>query len=270
MKINIDKKGIVLLLLAASGPCHAEEAVTRARFVMGTVCEITAYGPQAPQAVTEAFEEIEGWDRILSLYKEDSEVSRMNRQAFLAPFTCSKSLWEAITASLEMARRSQGAFDPTLTRDGYTQVRLDPIKRSVRFEREGLRLDFGGIGKGLALDHAARLLRRRGVASALLNFGGQVYALGAPPGKASWTVEAAAKPLQVKDASVSTSGDGERPGHIISPFTGGPVHGPDAVVLAPTGAEADSWSTALYVTGGRLPPSFSACSQCRYIKRRNP
>lgn len=266
--MSINKK-MVLLLLAAGTPVRAEMAVTRARYVMGTVCEITAVGPQAAQAAAEAFEEIERWDRILSSYKEESEASRMNRQAGSAPFPCSDSLWEAVTLSLEMARRSGGAFDPTLTRDGFSRVRLDEVKRSVTFEQKGLKLDFGGIGKGLALDHAARRLRRRGVA-ALLNFGGQIYALGAPAGKAAWTVESAAGPIPIRDASISTSGDSERPGHILSPFTGRPIHGPDATVIAPTGAEADAWSTALYVTGGRLPPAFAACSQCRHLQRRNP
>jgi thiamine biosynthesis lipoprotein len=267
--MSINKK-IALLLLTASAPVRAEITATRARYVMGTVCEITATGPQAPEAVTEAFEEIERWDRILSSYKEESEASRMNRQAGSAPFPCSESLWEAVTLSLEMARRSAGAFDPTLTRDGFSRVRLDPVKRSVTFEQEGLKLDFGGIGKGLALDHAARRLRRRGVAAALLNFGGQIYALGAPAGKAAWTVESAAGPIPIKDASLSTSGDSERPGHIVSPFTGRPVRGPDATVLAPSAAEADAWSTALYVTKGRLPSTFAACTLCRYIQRRSP
>ena len=180
---------LALLLSLCLGPGSAGAAgtgVTRARYVMGTVCEITARGPGADQGVAAAFEELERWDRLLSLYKEDSEASRMNREAAKAPFPASADLWEAVSAALEMARRSEGSFDPTLQPRGYMQVRLDPAGRTVRFMKAGLRLDFGGIGKGLALDHAVRRLRASGVSEALLNFGGQVSALG------SWTVESAA------------------------------------------------------------------------------
>ncbi|KAF0124267.1 MAG: thiamine biosynthesis lipoprotein [Elusimicrobia bacterium] len=252
---------LLALCLCAGSAAAAGTGVTRARYVMGTVCEITARGPGAGPGIEAAFGELERWDRLLSLYKEDSEASRMNREAARAPFAASDGLWEAVSAALEMARRAEGLFDPTLQPRGYTQVRLDPVRRTVRFMKAGLRLDFGGIGKGLALDHAVRRLKAHGVSEALLNFGGQVSALGA------WTVESAAGPLSIRDASVSTSGDGERPGHILSPLTGLPVRGPDVTVIAPTGAEADAWSTALYVAGGRLPPAFTACSLCRYVNK---
>lgn len=266
MNIN-NKLAAVLLVLVVPG-C-AQESVTRARYVMGTVCQITAYGPGAGEAVAAAFEGIERWDRILSLYRPESEASRMNRSAGRRPFACSAGLWRAVTAALEMARRSGGAFDPTLSRDGFARVRLDVSRRSVFFMKEGLCLDFGGIGKGLALDEAAAVLRRRGVSSALLNFGGQIYALGAPPRQEAWRVESPAGPLKLKDASISTSGQSQQPGHIVSPWTGRPAEGPEAVVVAPTAAEADAWSTALYVTGGRLPAAFKACSLCRYFKGGN-
>lgn len=261
MIIGINSRALLLALcLGAGSPAAAAPGVTRARYIMGTVCEITARGPGARSGVTAAFEELERWDRLLSLYKEDSEASRMNREAARAPFLASESLWEAVTSALDLARRSEGAFDPTLQPRGFALVRLDPVRRAVRFMKADLRLDFGGIGKGLALDHAVRRLKEHGVSEALLNFGGQILVLGA------WTVESAAGPLYIRDASVSTSGDSERPGHILSPLTGRPVRGPDATVIAPTGAEADAWSTALYVTGGRLPPAFRDCTLCRYYK----
>ena len=105
---------LALLLALCLGPGSAGAAgtgVTRARYVMGTVCEITARGPGADQGVAAAFEELERWDRLLSLYKEDSEASRMNREAAKAPFPASADLWEAVSAALEMARRSEGSFD---------------------------------------------------------------------------------------------------------------------------------------------------------------
>lgn len=245
-------------MLALIQPAAAGQA--RARFIMGTVCELDA--PGAPEAaVTAAFEEISRWDAVLSLYKPQSEASRVNRDAAARPVPVSRDYWDAAVLALDMARRSEGSFDPTLKARGHADVELDAAARTIRFRRPGLRLDFGGIGKGLALDRAAAVLRRAGVKRALFNFGGQLHAVGGP-----WRVETAAGPLYIKDASLSTSGDSERPGHILSPLTGLPVTGPDVTVVAPTAAEADAWSTAIYVTQGRQPAAFKACDGCRLIR----
>ena len=91
-----------------------------------------------------------------------------------------------------------------------------------------------------------------GVTRARFNFGGQVLALG------EWTVAIPGreKPLLLKDASAAVSGDAERPGHIVSPFDGRPVRRSGAVAaVLPSAAEADAWSTALFVLG-KAPPAF--------------
>lgn len=258
LRHHFNKKRGLLLALALAQPAAASQA--RARFIMGTVCELDAPGA-SEAAVTAAFDEISRWDAVLSLYKPQSEASRVNREAEAAAVPVSQDYWDAAALALEMARRSEGAFDPTLKARGHADVELDAAARTVRFRRPGLRLDFGGIGKGLALDRAAAVLRRAGVKRALFNFGGQLHALGGP-----WRVETAAGPVYIKDASVSTSGDSERPGHILSPLTGLPVAGPDVTVVAPTAAEADAWSTAIYVTQGRQPAAFKACEGCRLIR----
>lgn len=243
-------------------------SVVRAQWLMGTPCEIRALGPAAPEAVAAAFAEIARWDRVLSLYKEESELSVLNRRAATGPVVVSESLWEALAASQTLSRLTGGAFDPTVGAlrsggpVGFALVRLTPGPRMVSFAEAGVVLDPGGYGKGLALDHAARVLRERGVEAALINFGGQVYALGAPPGRPGWEVAVPGRPwpLVVRDASVSTSGDSERPGHILSPFTRKAVHRSWSVtVIAPTALEADAWSTAIYVLG-RTPPEFRHCA----------
>lgn len=271
--MNLNKSSLLLALLAAPLPPARAAAVTRARYLMGTTCEITAHGPGAGAAASAAFAEIERWDRTLSLYEEESEASTMNRSAARAPFPCSPELWEALSLALTLARESGGAFDPTvlpairqgagsLGLVGHEKVALDAARRTVSFAKEGMGLDFGAVGKGLALDHAARVLRERGTDSALINFGGQVYALGAPPGLAAWAVEVPGldSPLFLRSASASTSGNSERPGHIVSPWTGKPLRRDGSVtVVAPTGAEADAWSTALYVLGPRQAPDYKGC-----------
>jgi thiamine biosynthesis lipoprotein len=119
-------------------------------------------------------------------------------------------------------------------------------------------LDFGGIGKGWALERAGRLMAAHGTTRAFMNFGGQILAIGRPEDGEDWSVvvPGLAEPLRVRDASVSTSGDEERPGHIVSPFDGRPVRRMiNATAVLPSATEADAWSTALYVLG-RTPPDY--------------
>lgn len=250
----------LLLSLAAHafGSAPQERRAERVRWVMGTLCEIDA--PGAPDAaVSAAFAEIERWDRVLSLYKKESDASALNRAAGTGPAAVSADLYAAVEASLRLARETGGAFDPTMLRTakrfGWTEVRLDPKARTVDLPA-GMGLDFGGVGKGWALDKAAVILREAGVSRARFNFGGQILALG------EWTatLPGRAEPLLVKDASVSVSGDSEHPGHILSPFDGRPVRRPGsaAAVLA-SAADADAWSTALFVLG-KTPPSFRGLS----------
>jgi len=98
----------------------------------------------------------------------------------------------------------------------------------------------------------------RGATRAFMNFGGQILAIGSPEDGSDWSiaVPGLTEPLLVRDASVSTSGDEQRPGHIVSPFDGRPVRRAlNATAVLPSATEADAWSTALYVLG-QAPPSF--------------
>ncbi len=259
---------LVLALAAGSlGAAPQECCAQRVRWVMGTLCEIDAPGA-SDAAVGAAFAEIERWDRILSLYKVDSEASGLNRAAGTGPVEVSPDLYAAIETALRLARETGGAFDPTiipalrggpaqLPLVGWNKVRLDSKARTIALPA-GMGLDFGGVGKGWALDKAAGILKKEGVQRALFNFGGQILAIGAPQGARGWavTIPGRVKPLLVKDASVSASGDSEHPGHIKSPFDGRAVRRPGAAVaVLPSAAEADAWSTALFVLG-KTPPFF--------------
>jgi len=270
LKTNLNKKAALIAALALAAGARAEAAqVSRTRWLMGTFCSVDAWGPAPDAAVAAAFDEIDRWDRVLSLYKKESELAALNASAGTGPFRVSADLYAATEAALRLARETGGAFDPTilpvlrrgpeaLPLVGWARVRLDPAARTIELPRAGMGLDFGGIGKGWALDRAAAVLRARGVARAFLNFGGQILALGPAEDGGDWSVvlPGRAEPLRVRDASVSTSGDEERPGHISSPFDGRPVRrAVSATAVLPRATDADAWSTALYVLG-KNPPSF--------------
>ena len=154
-----------------------------------------------------------------------------------------------------------------LDRVGLEHVTLDVSDQSVRFRKAGVQLDFGGIGKGFALDRAAEILREFDVTSALLHGGkSTVLAIGTPPGRDWWTVdirhpynaESVIERIRLRDASVSTSGcygdllevDGQKICNIFDPRNGLPVTGTlSATAVCPTATESDALSTAFLVLG---------------------
>jgi thiamine biosynthesis lipoprotein len=273
LKSNLNKKAPRLLaaalaLRAAPRAGAAGGSSSRMRELMGTFCQIEAWGSRPDDAVTAAFDEIDRWDRVLSLYKKESELNALNASGG-RPFRASPALFAATKAALSLAQATGGAFDPTvlpvirsgpaaLPLVGWEKVRLDSAASTIEFTAPGMALDFGGVGKGWALDRAAEVLAAHGVARAFINFGGQILAIGKPEGGYAWSVvvPGLAAPLRVRDESVSTSGDEQRPGHIVSPFDGRPVRRRlNATAVLGSATEADAWSTALYVLGA-APPGF--------------
>jgi thiamine biosynthesis lipoprotein len=260
--------------------------VTQDRFLMGTLCGITAFGAQA-KTLNAAFDEIKRWDAILSDYREDSELSKLNAKGsieasadFLA-FLEECRTWHAATGGVfdptvgplmrlwgfrggAAAEPSPEKLKATLESVGWPHVRIE--KDRVSFARPGMLLDPGGLGKGWALDQAARVLRKEGVGSALLTFGSTIVALGTPPGESGWDV-AIRDPfdskktigrVRLKDEAMSTSGSyekfveigGKRLAHLIDPRTGRPAQGSSsATALARTGTETEALTKPLFILG---------------------
>ena len=266
------------------------------RPAMGTTVEILLYASTRDHATAlfeAAFQEIERVEAALSTYRSTSEISRINRTAPHESVVTDPEVFGLIVRALEYGRRTGGAYDITVgplvkawgffrgdgrrpsvdeladarATVGWHHVAVDSTRRSIRFLTPGVELDLGGIGKGFALDCAARVLRRHHIASALLGSGRSSYvAIGAPPNAKGWpiTVPSPRNPAQamstvhLRDQSVSTSGtdqryfdvDGRRYSHVIDPRTGAPVSGMAQVtVIAPTATDSDALSTALLVLG---------------------
>ncbi len=263
---------------------------------MGSTATVRACGPDAealPAIVGEALDEVDRIDRLMSHYRRDSPLSRLNREAADGPVAVEPELLDFLAECLRWSRESDGAFDVTvgplmkawgffrdegrvpgeeeLTRTlevvGYRHVVLDREAGTVRFDRPGVELDLGGIGKGYAVDRVVELLRRRGVASALVNLGGSsVYGLGAPPGRKAWEIgiqdpSGAGKTtltVRLRDRALSVSGgyerffekDGVTYSHIMDPRTGRPVQGVLSVaVLTDTATAGDALDDIAFVQG---------------------
>jgi thiamine biosynthesis lipoprotein len=290
---------------AASGAARAPERLEASDRAMGTTFSLVLVGPARATleaAAAAAFAEVHRLDRLLSNYTPDSEWSAVNRSAAQGPIAVSAELFDLLSACLTYSQQSGGAFDITvgplmkvwgfykndgalprqgegvlprkaevsraLDRVGYRHVTLDPVTRTVRFDRDGVELDPGGIGKGYAVDRMVAVLKRHGVQMALVSGGSSsLYGLGAPPDEPQgWKVaigvpgapDRTAAEVFLKDASLSTSGsyekffwaDGRVYSHIMDPRTGYPAPGTASVsVLAPTAIDSEAWTKPYFVNG---------------------
>jgi thiamine biosynthesis lipoprotein len=266
--------------------------------VMGTVLQVTVIAPDqalARRLADSAFAVARRWDDVLTVWRPDGELARLNGQAGRGPIHVSASLWAALRAMRTHFDATGGAFDPAvgpLVRAWITPGALavrprahTPLPQALALApgtadlTAGAALDPGGIGKGLALDAMADVLRRGGATAAFLDFGGSSQlALGAPPGAPDgWVVAVAGLgrgmvhgTVHLRDAALSTSrasGAGDSAGPIVDPRSRAPVEAPRlATVLARDAASADAWSTALVVLGRAGLPRAEAAGLAALVE----
>lgn len=273
----------VLTALPASA-----EPLKRARYVMGTVLEITiadASSPEHEQIIEESFEVFERYDRLISNYKPQSELSRLNSEGKLED--PSPELLDFIAESRRLAEASAFAFNPAvrplmlLWQRGVSSGSIPSkaeistagrcleawpiIERPLVVRCPGWQMDSGGIGKGYAVDRAVERLRNRGIRNALISFGrSSTYALGRGPSGKPWRLliqfgsERAIGEVEISDAALSASdtlgqstriGDREY-GHIIDPRLGAPVSDKrQAVIVTASAAAAEAATKHLLLRG---------------------
>ena len=240
-----------------------------------------------------AFEAIDDLEDRLSTWRPDSQISAINRRGAKGPVATSPEIIRAVATAKELWESTGGAFEITvgpilelwgfyedkedrpspaeiqaaLEQVGMDKVLINRLESTVSLQAQGMRLDFGGVGKGMALDKAAQILKDSGIKSALLHGGtSTIIALGAPPNREHWTVympnpynlDKHLDTFALVDASYSFSGcygnrrefDGTSYCHIIDPRTGTPVEGVLAVsAVAKTATQSDALSTAFLVMG---------------------
>jgi thiamine biosynthesis lipoprotein len=263
---------------------------------MGSVTSIVAYGEAAgplQSAISDALHEVRRLDEILSNYKPTSEWSKMNRVAARQRFHASAELFHLLNECVDYSRKSEGAFDisvgplmkvwgfykgsghladqatvsAALQFVGFRNIILDPQTQTVRFAKEGVEMDPGGVGKGYAVDRMVKILKEEGVSSALVSAGGSsIYALGAPPGKNGWGIHLmdprsssrTVGAVTLRNESLSTSGssekffyaEGKMWSHIMDPRTGYPSQGMLSVsVIAPKTLDSEVWAKPYYILG---------------------
>lgn len=285
----------VLFTAAAGGLCApSEEKTSEASFLFDTVCTITLYGKAPASHFVDVFSRMEEIESRLDLYDEESALSELNRHAGMGPVAVPEELFEVVKHGIAYSRLTGGAFDITIgpvqqlwdiggdspevpdSADLEAALSLVDFRKVIFFEHgkrillesRGMMIDLGGIAKGYAADQAAKLLRDLGHRRALVNFGGNLVALGTRPDDTPWRIGIQHPDrsrgdtigiVEVTDATVVTSGkyerffeqDGTRYHHILDTTTGYPVENGVASVTIITGSsmKADALSTAVFTLG---------------------
>lgn len=239
----------------AQQPAPAGHYVTRSGTAMGTFVQVRAYlpGPPSPQIEAEvgpklerALAEIRRLERLMTTWRNDSDISRVNEAAGSAAIKVSPEVLDVVRRSIEYSRRSSGAFDISFYAlrglwrfdDDLTPVLPDPaeIRRrlplinwrqifvddkagTVRLGKPGMAINLGGIGKGYAVDAAVAVLKREGIPSGLVQAGGDLMLFGSKDGQPFMAgVRDPRSPdpgdyfavCPVSDHAFSTAGDYER------------------------------------------------------------
>ena len=283
--------GCILCLAVAPTPAHAEW-YSRTEAIMDTriYVELWDTSPKhAKTAIDAVMAEMHHVDDVMSDFKPDSELSRINAHAAQRPVVVSPELYDLIKLSTHYSQMTDGAFDITvesvwrlyhfrrrihptdaqiralLPTVGWRQLILDDRHHSVRFARPGMAIGLGGIAKGYVVDRSIEILERMGIEHAIVTAGGDTRLLGDHRGRPwmvairdPWDLSKVVTLMPLSNEAISTSGDyyrgfvqhGVLYDHILSPFTG---HSAQLVrsasVIAPTATETDGMSKTAFILG---------------------
>ncbi|MBW1975031.1 MAG: FAD:protein FMN transferase [Deltaproteobacteria bacterium] len=289
----------IFLVLSLSYACAnrgKEEIFRRDELLMDTVVSIQVVHSnpkEASRVLDKAFAFMKKLSNKMNSHNRNSEIAHLNARGYPGPFHVSDELFQVIEESVEVSRITGGAFDITvgpllelwpiyrknnfkvpdqeqlmkaLKLVGWQYLKLDPAARTVRFQKKGMKIDLGGIAKGFIVDRTIEFLKKMGIRGALINAGGDIYAMGKTPSGDPWKIgvrhprdpDRLIAVLGISDGSVVTSGDYERYitkngvkyTHVVDPRTGFTVQKTASVtIIGNTTAFADALATAMMVLG---------------------
>ncbi|MCL1903733.1 MAG: FAD:protein FMN transferase [Oscillospiraceae bacterium] len=281
------------LLPAATGCMRGNNApplneiTEKTAFSMDTVAKITVYGDSevAEVAIVAAFERLERLDEVFNYYNPESELSHINATAYGKATEIGDDMYEMIRAGLICSKVTDGAFDISLgllidlwgdektpsksvielllPKLGYENIVVKDENglRTVEYLNESVKIHFGAIAKGYAVDELILVLSEKGVKSAMVDIGGEIGVIGESPHEDGLWRVGIRDPFNTGEIietiklsegyAVATSGNYERGEHIFDPKTGFPVDidYSAVTVVGSSGTKADAFATAFFVTG---------------------
>lgn len=276
--------------------CIAPSVYRRVLKLMGNRFEISVVAEDEKEAtvfIDAAVKEIQRIEKLLTTFSETSQTNLINNNAGLQPVKVDRELFDLLVRCRRVSEITQGAFDVTYgsaVKDlwnfnssmtslpdaetakrsvrliNYKNVILDERAGTVFLREPGMRIGFGGIGKGYGAERAKELLKNMGLKSGIVNAAGDLTAWGSQPDGKPWTIgiadpnaaRTAFSYLEISDSSVATSGNyekfvmigGKRYSHTIDPKTGLPVRGVKSVtIISPNAELADAMATPVMIMG---------------------
>jgi thiamine biosynthesis lipoprotein len=278
--------------------------------LMGNTFEITAVADNESWAESKldlAVNEIKRIEKLLTTFDDSSQTNQINKQAGIAAVKVDDEVFDLIERSIKISNVTDGAFDVTygsidkklwnfdqsmtalpsteiaqsmVKLINYKNIILDKKESTVMLKEKGMRLGFGGIGKGYAAEMAKALLKREGVKSGIVNASGDLSTWGYQPNGKPWTI-GIVNPnqknlpfsyLDVTDMAVATSGNyekyikinGVKYSHTINPKTGLPVTGIKSVtIISPNAEIADAMATPVTIMG--INAGLNMINQINYL-----
>ncbi|MDB5029986.1 FAD:protein FMN transferase [Mucilaginibacter sp.] len=273
-----------------------QQIFKRACKLMGNRFELSVVADNeiwANEKIDLGVDEIKRIERLLTTFSDDSETNWINQNAGIQPVAVSRETFDLIKRSIRISEVTRGAFDITygsvdkqlwnfdqkmtalpdkatakkmVRLINFRNVVLDDENCTVFLREKGMRIGFGGIGKGYAAERAKQIMKQGGVSSGVVNASGDLNAWGVQPNGQKWTIGIANPDssheifsyMDITDMAVATSGnyekfimvDGKKYSHTISPLTGLPVTGIKSVTIITTNAEvADAMTTPVMIMG---------------------
>lgn len=282
--------------MTINSPAFTLTEFKRTEKLMGNAFEITVVADDetwANEKIEVAITEIKRIEKLLTTYDENSQTNQINQQAGTAPVKVDKEVFDLIQRSLKISSITDGAFDITygsidkrlwnfdksmtalpdeatakamVKLINYRNIILNVDDCTVLLKEKGMRIGFGGIGKGYAAEMAKAILKKEGAKSGIVNASGDLVTWGMQANNKPWTIGIASPDnahlpfsyMNVTDMAVATSGNyekfvkinGKKYSHTINPKTGLPVTGIKSVtIISPNAEIADAMATPVTIMG---------------------
>lgn len=289
---------VTLVLCLGLTACSTEEKViepiSRTEIFMGTAIKVTLYDSNNEEILNKVFDRIVEIENLVSINKEGTEIDELNKNAGVKPVKLSEDSYNIVEKGLEYSKISNGGYDisigplvklwsiglpeanvPTedkikeaINKVGYSKVEINKDTKEVFLKEEGMILDLGSIAKGYVTDEVVDILKKEGVTQAIIDLGGNIYALGKKDGVDRWKVGIqdpnsergnVVGAIDVSDKTVVTTGiyerflekDGVKYHHVLNPKTGYPYETNIAgvTIVSDKSIDADALSTLIFTKG---------------------
>lgn len=287
---------IITVLIVGCGEKTDDNKISKREFLMGTVVDIDVYDKLDEEILEKVYDRLFEIESKMSKTIKTSDINKVNKKSGINSVQVDEETWKTIKKTKNLSNLTGGEFDPTigplsnlweinssdpdrknipkdkdikrlLNKINYENIILENNNK-VYLKESGMELDLGGSAKGFAADEAKKILMENGSNSAMIDLGGDLYALGEKPNGEAWRIGVRDPRsenkdylgvLEIRDKSMVTSGDyeryfeveGKRYHHIIDPKTGYPVDNDlmSVTIISNSSLEGDVFSTASFIMG---------------------